>query len=78
MKKCRYCNFTLRPCGKAIRLKDDSGNDLLIKIAPADRERYVLITGKISSGNVPGKRFYEVGINYCPMCGRKLSEKDWE
>ena len=77
MKKCRYCNFFLRPCGKAIRLKDDSGNDLLMKIEPADRDRYVLVTGKIVSGRVPIKRIFEVGINYCPFCGRKLSEKDW-
>ena len=72
MKKCRYCNFFLRPCGKAIRLKDDSGNDLLMKIEPADRDRYVLVTGKIVSGRVPIKRTFEVGINYCPFCGAKM------
>lgn len=77
MKKCRYCNFVLRPSGKALRLKDDSGNDLLMKIMPADRERYVLVTGKIVAGRVPGKKIFEVGINYCPICGRKLSEKEW-
>ena len=59
-KGCEYCSL---PIGKSITLQD--GNWLFAQITHTEDE-YVL--------TVEGDGKFEIILEYCPKCGRKLGE----
>ena len=57
IKKCKYC---------------DGQNDPPTKNLFGNKESLVVITGTVLYLDVNDVLDVTIGINYCPMCGRKL------
>ncbi len=63
---CSFCDFHETNIGKDA---NNAGDDfVMIKIKDNNNVmKYDLVTGN--------KNFYMLHVNYCPLCGRKLTEK---
>lgn len=62
---CEFCNFEKKNIGKG--LLDSQGRESYLRVTKFMGKFFLRYTGTHSKNN-------EAIINYCPMCGRKLSE----
>lgn len=65
---CEFCDFSKSPWNDVGKDVNNAGDSFaMIKAKENGVTKYNLVTGE--------KHFYMLNVNYCPLCGEKLTER---